>query len=164
MVVEGNASRPSSPSAGRFHGTLRINADDYDSYLLRLSKLIPPEALGLYLVGSGTLVQSHAPRLAYDVLLAAAVILAIVVRIKTTSLTSPRHSPQWGAIIVASISLLIYVYALPNGIPDSADSSKIVLCWPFPPAWKINYVGSLLVLVWTAFVPFLYNPKPSTPK
>jgi hypothetical protein len=121
-----------------------------DSYLSRLVKMIPAEALALYGAGVGIIGRpavdavdtSKAELLAgWSVVCAIAV---VVLRWKaTTDALNPK--PQIPSIVIALISFVIWLYAV--GGPFEA------LGWSVGP----KEVGSLAILAWTFFVPIFYK-------
>ena len=116
----------------------------YDEYLERLMKMIPGEAVGLYLVGNGALEQANAPIYAWWVLFIAGLALTVLVRAvgsKGVGVPPPSGKPQWSVVIVSSVSYCIYIYALPNGQPFGH--------------FRVAWIASLAVLIWTAFIPYI---------
>ena len=114
---------------------------EFKLYLDRLLKMIPAEVVGLYLVGSGFI-----PTTASGVIMLWAVIcLAAVVAIRVYGTADPENSlpPQVAPVIISSVAFVIWVYTLGG---------------PFA-AFKVHvpYIGSLLVLTWTFFVPLFYK-------
>jgi predicted membrane channel-forming protein YqfA (hemolysin III family) len=113
-----------------------------DSYLSRLVKMIPAEALALYGAGAGVIPKDAAEPLIVWVVVCAAAIVAIRFRI-TTDQTRP--SPQWLGIIISLGAFGIWVYSI--GGPFYALHIKP----------ENDYVGTLLVLGYTFFGPYLYK-------
>jgi hypothetical protein len=116
-------------------------APEFRFYLDRLLKLIPAEVVALYLVGSGLIpLEQPGAALGWTLFCLAGV---IVVRAYGTS--DPRRAvkPQWGAVAIAAVSFLIWVYSL--GGPTARATGYI------------PWLGSLLVLAWTFVVPLVYR-------
>ena len=112
-----------------------------DLYVDRLLKMIPSEVVGMYVVGSGVI-----PRDAGGILAAwTAVCLVgvIVVRVLATRDKKGQVPPDSIHVAISAIAFLIWVYNL--GGPVSALGSHI------------PYLGPLLILVWTFFVPLFYT-------
>lgn len=106
--------------------------------------MIPGEVLGLYLVGSGVIPNGNR-----DYLLAWTIVcaLAVVVSRAFGTRDAARNRPvQWGHVTVSTLSFVIWVYSM--GGPFIAYLGD---------AYK-PFVGSLLVLGWTFFIPFFYEP------
>jgi len=111
------------------------------SYMERLVKLIPTEVVALYLVGLGIIPQNA--RVPIVVWALVCVGLVVLVRARATGDRPNKLSPQWGAVVVSTISFVIWVYNMPG---------------PFQVyQLAIPYVGSLTVLVWTFVVPYFYQ-------
>jgi len=120
-----------------------------DTYLSRLAKMIPGEAITLYGAGSG-LIPKVAPMTGglapAQALLGWSIVCAIaVVLLRYKSTQDAAGKPQWAAIWIALISFSIWLYAI--GGPFEAFSIK--------PSG--DYLGSLVILAWTFFVPLLYR-------
>jgi hypothetical protein len=122
-------------------GVTKVARGDFDFYFQRLIKMIPGEALGLYTVGVGVIPNdSGASQAAWAFVCLIAVIL---IRIKETR-NPKRHQPtQWPVVAIASGAFLIWVYTL--GGPFAFYHVHI------------PYVGSLLAIAYTFFVPLLYK-------
>lgn len=119
----------------------RSSTDDFGLYIERLIKLIPGEVIGLYLVGSGFIPSDDHLVLVVWSLLCLAGLIAI--RIRATSDPEENLPPQWGPILISSCAFIIWLYTL--GGPFAAYGLYV------------PYVGSLLVLAWTFFLPLFYK-------
>jgi hypothetical protein len=118
--------------------------EELKGYLDRLLKLIPAEGLGAYLVGSGFI-----PRDQPVVLVVWTIIcLSGVVLIKAFGTADARNNepPDWTHVAISTIAFLIWVYTL--------GGPFVVLNLHAP------FVGSLLVITWTYFLPIFYKGKP----
>jgi hypothetical protein len=115
--------------------------EDFKFYLDRLLKMIPGEVVGLYLVGSGFIPKDQPIVLTVWAL----VCLAGVVLIRAYGTADPKHNepPDWIHVAISTVAFIIWVYTL--GGPFAAINLYI------------PYVGSLLVLAWTFFVPIFYK-------
>ena len=114
---------------------------DVRPYLDRLLKMIPGEVIGLYLVGAGLIPPGQNIALAIWSLVCLAAVF--VVRAYGTSDPAAGLSPQWTAVGISAVAFVIWVYSL--GGPFAAYGVHV------------PYVGSLLVLAWTFFVPIFYK-------
>ena len=142
MAAPLRISRPPLVKAvPRKAGSLREGPTPIQSYMERLVKLIPAEVVGLYLVGQGII--PPADKVAIVVWSIVCLGLVVLIRAKATGDRANALSPQWGAVVVSTISFVIWVYNMPG--PFQAFQVAI------------PYVGSLAVLVWTFIVPFLYQ-------
>ncbi|MGE5141397.1 MAG: hypothetical protein ACM3JD_18160 [Rudaea sp.] len=133
--------RISRPAVRSYDVGAAAGGENFKSYLDRLMKMIPGEAVGLYLVGSGFI-----PKEAPAVLAAWAVIcLAGVVALKAFGTSDAQaHVPvDWVHVAISAIAFIIWVYSI--GGPFAAYSLAV------------PYIGSLLVLAWTFFVPIFYR-------
>jgi hypothetical protein len=115
--------------------------EQFRSYLDRLMRMIPGEVVGLYLVGRG-MIPADEPVSWLAGWTAVCFVALFAVRLYGTSDPQADKGPQWASVLISAVAYLIWVYTL--GGPLVADFYK-----PF--------VGSLLVLAWTFFVPLFYK-------
>jgi len=110
-------------------------------YLDRLLKMIPAEVIGLYLVGSGIIPQDQTIGLTVWAVICLVGLFAI--RVYGTADRVENKPPDWTHVIISAIAFVIWLYMLGG---------------PFV-AWGLSvpWVGSLLVLAWTFFVPIFYK-------
>lgn len=115
--------------------------ESFKFYLDRLMRMIPGEVVGLYLVGSGLIPSGDVIVLA----IWSVVCLVGVVAIKAYGTADPQNHkpPDWMHVAISSVAFLLWVYTL--GGPFVATNLHV------------PYVGSLLVLAWTFFVPIFYK-------
>jgi hypothetical protein len=114
---------------------------DFQSYLDRLIKMIPAEVIGLYLVGSGIIPAGQ--KIALIVWTAVCLIAVVVIRIYGTYDPTKKHPIDWLHVLISAVAFLIWIYTI--GGPFAAYGLTV------------SWVGSLLVLVWTFFVPLFYH-------
>jgi len=137
MTAPFRISRP-TPRPG---ATALTGDDGFRFYLDRLFKMIPGEVISLYLVGSGLIPQDQTIVLVlWSVICLGGV---VIVRIYGTADPPNDKPPQWGPITISAISFVIWVYSL--GGPFAAFGLAV------------PWVGSLLILLWTFFVPIFYR-------
>lgn len=124
-------------------GLHEVSATDQSirDYFERLIKMIPGEVVGLYIVGSGLIPTGKTIGLA--IWTGVCLIAVIAVRAWGTADVPNQLGPQWSAVLISSISFLIWVYSI--GGPFAAYGVAV------------PYVASLLVLAWTFFVPIFYK-------
>jgi hypothetical protein len=118
--------------------------EDFNFYLERLLKMIPAEVVSLYLVGSGVIpTDQHIALVIWAI-----VGLVGVILIRAYGTADPEHDKptDWVHVAISSVGFAIWVYSL--GGPFAAFNLHI------------PYVGSLLVLAWTFFVPIFYKGPP----
>ena len=107
----------------------------------RLVKLIPSEVVGIYLVGVGVIPPTgKIPVTVWAVVCLGLVVLARAYATKEPALNLP---PQWKAVLISSVSFVIWVYKIP--VPFQSFGLAV------------PYVGSLAILVWTFVVPYFYT-------
>lgn len=113
----------------------------FDFYLDRLLKMIPGEVIGLYLVGGGFIPKDQPVVLA----LWAVVCLVglILLRVYATTDQLDNKPPQGGPVAISAVAFVIWIYTL--GGPFEAFGLSV------------PYIGSLIVLAWTFFIPILYK-------
>jgi hypothetical protein len=117
---------------------------EFKFYLDRLMKMIPGEVVGLYLVGSGFI-----PKDQTIVLIVWAIICLLgVIALKAYGTADPEKikPPDWVHVGISTVAFTIWVYTL--GGPFAAYNLAV------------PYIGSLLVLAWTFFVPIFYKGPP----
>ncbi|MBN1991374.1 MAG: hypothetical protein JW953_01625 [Anaerolineae bacterium] len=116
-------------------------ADSFSFYLDRLLKMIPAEVVSLYIVGMGLIPAEQVTVL--TVWFVVCLVGLFVIRIYGTADPAESLPPDWTHIIISAVAFLIWVYSI--GGPFAA--------WGFYVPW----LGSLLVLAWTFFVPIFYK-------
>jgi len=131
------SARFSAQAAGAESGNLK-------GYLDRLMKLVPSEVIGLYLVGSGFIPANQSLVLAIWAVVC--LVGVIVVRAYGTADPANQKSPDWIHVGISSVAFVIWVYSI--GGPFAAYGIAV------------PYIGSLLVLAWTFFVPIFYHGAP----
>ncbi len=128
------------PDAGAMEVSLG-RSKTFKDYLERLIKMIPGEVVGLYLIGSGLIpVGERFGLLAWSII---CLIGVVVIRVYGTTDAEKNLPPQWGAVLISSVAFVIWLYSL-GGV------FKLY-------GLHVAYVGSLLVLAWTFFVPIFYK-------
>lgn len=115
--------------------------EHFKFYLDRLLKMIPGEVVGLYLVGIG-FIPEH--QLVVNLIWTVVCLFGVIV-IRAYGTTDPEkgYPPDWVHTMISAIAFLIWVYTLGG---------------PFKMLHlHVPYIGSLLVLAWTFFIPILYK-------
>ena len=115
--------------------------EGFKFYLDRLLKMIPAEVIGLYLVGSGLIPREQPIALTVWALVCLAGVVAI--RVYGTGDAASSLPPDWVHVAISAVAFVIWIYTL--GGPFTAIN------------WYVPYLGSLLVLAWTFFVPIFYK-------
>lgn len=118
---------------------------DMRAYLDRLVKMIPAETISLYLVGIGVIPAASSATMGW-VWLAVCLLAVLVVRVWGTADPEKKLSPDWVHVAISIVAFLIWAFTQKG---------------PFQPYYEqAPFIGSLLVLIWTFFIPFLYHgPK-----
>ena len=115
--------------------------ESFNFYLDRLLKMIPAEVVSLYLVGSGLIPQAQAVGLtAWAVVCLVGV---VIVRAYGTADRAQNKPTDWVHVAISCVAFVIWVYSV--GGPFAAFDLYV------------PYLGSLLVLAWTFFVPMFYK-------
>jgi hypothetical protein len=112
----------------------------FKEYLSRLLKMIPAEIVGLYMIGSG-FIPSDQP-LVLIIWSAVCLVLLIILRIWGTADPAAGKPSQPVPVFISAIAFVIWLYWL--GGPFSAYPDHNL---------HVEFVGSLLVLVWSFIVP-----------
>ena len=129
----------------RIQGAATVRAaatgDEFKYYLDRLLKMIPGEVISLYLIGQGLIPVDQGIAL----VVWAVVCLGGVVAVRALGTRDPQASvdPDWMHVGISSIAFVIWVYTL-------GGPFKMGEIW-------LPWLGSLLVLAWTFFVPLFYR-------
>jgi hypothetical protein len=112
-------------------------------YFERLMKMIPADVVGLYLVGSGVIPKEK--RVVLASWTAVCFVGVVAVRIWGTADPDPQRPapPQWPVVGISAVAFLIWVYTI-GGVFAAYGLAQ-------------PYIGSLLVLAWTFFVPVFYQ-------
>ena len=141
--VEPNRGKPKpTPTAATAPQTKpQLQSGSLQDYGERLVKLIPSEVVGLYLVGVGVIpATAKVAVTVWAVLCLGLVVLARAYATRDQALNLP---PQWKAVVISSVSFVIWVYTIPG---------------PFQALGvAVPYIGSLAILVWTFVVPYFYT-------
>lgn len=113
---------------------------DLAQYSDRLIRLIPSEVIGFYLVGSGVIPETN--KEAMGIWAVICFIAVIVTRIYGTKSVNDT-SPQWKTVFISSVSFWIWLYQI--GGPFTSYGIHV------------PWIGSLIMLSWTFFIPFVYK-------
>jgi small-conductance mechanosensitive channel len=130
-----------NPDSGVKKVSKRQPQEDFNSYLDRLTKMIPTPVIALYLVGISQIPADQ--RIALVVWAVICLIGVIVLMVYGTADPKKNKSPDWIHIAISAGAFLIWVYAM--GGPFAAYNLQV----PF--------IGSLAVLAYTFFVPIFYK-------
>jgi hypothetical protein len=117
------------------------NSSKFQNYLEDLLKLIPAEVVALYLVGAGMIPDTD--EIALVVWAIICLVGVVVVRAYGTSHKQSNTPVQWSAVAISTAAFVVWVYSI-GGPFEHYDL-------------HVPYVGSLLVLAFTFFVPIFYR-------
>jgi len=118
--------------------------EDLSSYLDRLMKMVPTEVIGLYLVGSGIIPHDQPVVLTIWALICLVGVVAI--RAWGTADATANQPTDWTHVAISAVAFIIWLFTMGGG-PFTTGGV-------FAAAHEqVPYVGSLLVLAWTFFVP-----------
>jgi hypothetical protein len=123
-------------------------SNDMNSYLQRLVKLIPGEAVTMHLTIMNLIENIDiGSNPSYQYLPLVGLFVTFVVRLCATRVETPtsRWDIEWFNVLISSFSYVLWVYA------TSAD---------FPLPWKDEIGGvwiGVAIMVWTFLVPYLYK-------
>ncbi|NLE43340.1 MAG: hypothetical protein GX620_01360 [Chloroflexi bacterium] len=115
--------------------------EGFNSYLDRLLKMVPAEVISLYLVGSGLIPDDQPAALAFWTLVC--LVGVVLLRVYGTADPAEDKPTDWLHVAISSVAFLLMVYSL--GGPFAAYDLHV------------PYLGSLLVLAWTFFLPIFYK-------
>lgn len=115
--------------------------ENFKFYLDRLLKLIPAEVVTLYMVGSGFIPKNEGVVLIIWTIIC--LFGVVLLRAYGTADRRNNEPPDWIHVFLSSVAFVIWVYTL--GGPFTVFNLAI------------PWVGSLLVLAWTFFVPIFYK-------
>jgi hypothetical protein len=129
--------------------------DEGKNYLEKLLLLMPGEIVALYLAGRSAITgyfesipkgESNIPEsITWVVWTLVCIGLLVAFRRWGTSDKTRSIRPEWGAIAIAGVSFLVWVYSC-------GDVFKVAL-----EIWN-PLVATLLVMIWTFVTPAFYNP------
>src|SRR5713226_3475495 len=128
--------------------TIRVGAGDQreelKGYVDRLLKMIPGEGVGAYIVGSGLIPTDQ--RLVLVIWTVFCLIGVILIKAFGTADARNNLPPDWVHVFISAIAFVIWVYTL--GVPFSLFNLHV------------SFIGSLLVIGWTYFLPIFYRGQP----
>jgi len=130
-----------NPDSGVKKVAKRQPREDFNSYLDRLTKMIPTPVIALYLVGTSQIPTDQA----IGLVVWAVICLIGVVALMTygTADNKKNKKTEWIHVLISCGAFVIWVYAM--GGPFTAYNLHV--------AW----IGSLAVLAYTFFVPIFYK-------
>ena len=127
-----------------------------DTYITRMTKLVPAEAITAYPLFLNTIQPTSAgnPRPWQSVLLVAAVVLVVVVVLRWSATKGPEGKAQWPAVILSAISFVIWAFVMG---PNTDFSTPMELQRYVPVGIQPQLLSSLTLFAWTAIAPTIYT-------
>ncbi|MFC1716969.1 hypothetical protein ACFL6S_25095 [Candidatus Poribacteria bacterium] len=122
----------------------RGSGEGVKDYLERLMKMIPGEVVGLYLIGSSPIPEGQ--RVVLLIWSVVCLVGVVIVRAFGTADPEKNQPLQRGSVLISSVAFVIWLYVL-GGV------FKLY-------GLHLPYIGTLLMLVWTFFVPYFYKGTP----
>jgi hypothetical protein len=147
-IISENSARNLERS---LHTGRDIGGSLQDTYMTRLTKLVPAEAITAYPLFINTIPNNQ--RNWQGVLLVAAVILVVVMVLRWSATKGPDGKAQWPAVILSAISFVIWVFVMGanSDFATLLDLSKVA------PGIQPQLLSSLALFAWTAIAPALYT-------
>ena len=122
-----------------------------DSYLERLNKLVPIEAIGVYpLLHNQAIIVGE-----WAQILVAWLVLFVVIVLRWHATAMPGRGPQWAAVFIAAVSFVIWVHVMDKGdfglltYLQITDSEQVVNARRF--------LATTALTLWTILVPVFYT-------
>jgi hypothetical protein len=129
---------------------------DYNDYLQRLIKLIPSEAIGIYLTVKNMVPEGQSVCGDHNWLPIVGLIPLLIIRILGTRVqavsddgTKPKISVEWGLVLISIVSYFIWIYSIGDCVLGYWPKSEID-----PP-----FIIAIVVMLWTFLIPYIYKPK-----
>lgn len=127
-----------------------------DTYITRMTKLVPAEAITAYPLFLNTIQPTTAgtSRPWQSILLVAAVVLVVVVVLRWSATKGPDGKAQWPAVILSAISFVIWVFVM----SANSDFAQVAADLTKTTPWlQPQLLSSLALFAWTAIAPALYT-------
>jgi hypothetical protein len=121
-------------------------AEGFNSYLDRLLKMIPGEVVSLYLVGSSLIPEDLYDTdrgIALSVWGLLCLLGVVIIRTYGTADLPRKLPPDWTHVGISTVAFIIWVYSMGGPFQEF----KLY----------VPYLGALLVLTWTFFLPMVYK-------
>jgi hypothetical protein len=130
-----------NPDSGVKKVGKRQPQEDFNSYLDRLTKMIPTPVIALYLVGTSQIPAGQAIGL---LVWAVICLVGVIALLAYGTADAKKHKPiDWIHTAISAGAFVIWVYAM--GGPFAAFNLQV------------SWIGSLAVLAYTFFVPIFYK-------
>ena len=142
-----------------------------DPYMSRMVKLVPVEAVGPFpfLMQSAEALSVNAGN-KYAVYFVAWVLLLIVIVVRWQATSEPGKGPQWGAVLIAAVSFVIWVYvmkgdfgfselmqrAAPGGGPDGVTRSTFGGSGASSSDIQA-FISNVSLMAWSTLAPIVYK-------
>lgn len=131
-----------------------IGGNLQDTYMTRMTKLVPAEAITAYPLFLNTIpTDANTPRPWQAVLLIAGVILLVVVVLRWSATKGPDGKAQWPAVILSAISFIMWVFVMGT----NTDFSSFGVFSNAALGVQPQLLSSLALFAWTAIAPAIYT-------
>lgn len=130
-----------------------IGANLQDTYMSRMSKLVPGEALAAYPLFLNTVPRVENSRPWQAVLMVTVVVLIVVVVLRWSATKSVEGKAQWPAVILSAVSFLIWVAVMGPDLGFTGLSVMSLAVLGVPP----ELPSALTLFAWTAIAPAIYT-------
>jgi hypothetical protein len=124
-----------------------------DTYMSRLTKLVPGEAIAAYPLFLNTVPKVGDSRPWQAVLVIVAVLLIVVLVLRWRATKSADGRAQWPAVFLSGVSFLIWVAAMG---PDLGFTGLSIMSIEVPGV-STELLSALLLFAWTAITPAVYT-------
>ncbi len=124
-----------------------------DTYISRLTKLVPGEALAAYPLFLNTVPKQDGSRPWQAVLLVTVVVLIVVMVLRWSATKSPDGKAQWAAVFLSAVSFLIWVTVMGPDLGFTGLQVMSLALLGVPP----ELPSALALFAWTAIAPAVYT-------
>jgi hypothetical protein len=147
-IISENSARNLERS---LHTGRDIGGSLQDTYMTRMTKLVPAEAITTYPL---ILSPMPSPRPWQMVLVVAAIVLIVVIVLRWSATRGPDGKAQWPAVILSAVSFVIWVLVIgaESDFREITNSLTKSMPWLQP-----QVLSSLALFAWTAIAPALYT-------
>jgi hypothetical protein len=137
----------------------RSVAELEDTYITRLGKLVPGEAITAYPLFFVGAKQLDGGSVGNMVMLTSWVVFIVVVVLRCRATMSPEGRAQWPAVAISAIAFVIWVYVMEGdfGIASAARTLAPKFSGVPLQSDQVKFIASLALFAWTLIAPALYT-------
>jgi hypothetical protein len=114
-----------------------------DTYVEQLLKLVPAEAVTLYIAGTNLIPNPIPENQKIIPVIWLIVCLGFVILLRSKITKDDKKTTDWMIVGISAVSFLIYAYSL-GGVFETFGI-------------YLGYFATLIIMAWTAFTPFIYK-------